>query len=216
MLCTVGAAPAGSTFELRYKTRSEPIAYASTSEQMEAHLRNLLRLKQTPWPGGPKTITVTNPASNDPALSDALACFDPEDKQWIRPTTRNWSPWRDADGYFGLYSSNVFYQHGNAETAQSPRIKITPLLEKDRYKINAAAAAAMDDVHDLPHQSVRRPELARPLPFIGATTADIDNFEDALRGALNVRKGNAFLAIVNHYSLLKKFKLPTVDLLFPR
>jgi hypothetical protein len=209
--------PAGSKFELRYKNRVEPIPFTASGGEMETHLRTLLRLKEFPWAGGPKTIAVTKVTNTGDAnyptrwdIKIVRANMDPEQAAT--------APWRDVDGFFGLYSSNVFYQPAATESTQSPKIKITPALEEDRYLINTSGAAtkAWTDFTTFLTNLFGGQSWRDPSHFTGATTADIDNFEDMLRGALNIRKGNAFLAVINHNSLLKKFKLPTIDLLFPR
>src|SRR5947208_8224926 len=115
---------------------------------MENALLSLLGLKTNAWPNAPQTISMTKVANsgnvNYPTGWDITiirANMDPE-KGDMGP----FSDHSGANGFFNIYSSNIFYQQNAAQLtpdpeAANPNIKITPTLEKDRYVLNTATSA---------------------------------------------------------------------------
>ena len=216
--------PAATTeFALRYKDRSTKIDFNASAKDVEAALLSLLGLKEKPWPDeknkpAPRTVTVSKASSSgDPnyptgwAITIVRANMDGPKKLF--------SDQAGEMGFFNIYSSNVFYQEGAQDSAM-PNVKITPILEKDRHVVNSAQSAAkawatfntlLNDLFDVADWRVAA--------FPGTTPQDIqdrNNFEMLLRGCYAIRRGNFYLPVWNHYSLMSKFKLPSVEFLFPR
>lgn len=222
-----GQQPSGTTeFELRYKDRSsKKIKFTAKADEVQTALQSLLGLKKYPWPDGPETITVTKVANsgdvNYPTRWDITII-----RANMDPDGGDRGPFSDgtgAQGFFNIYSSNIFYQSNAAQLtpnpeAVNPNIKITPALEKDRYVFNTAASAvtAWTNFKELLTKFFGGVDWLDASHFTNATAQEITDFENILRGCYSIRRGNAFLPVFNQNTLLKKYNLPSVELLFPR
>jgi hypothetical protein len=208
-------------FLLRYKDRcSAPIGFNASTGTVEEALRSLLELNEKAWPDTingkpasvvpPKTITVKE------LKNGAIEYPTGWDVTIIRTNME-----KGKNGFSNIYSSSVFYQKNATLEIVNANIKITPILEKDRY---VAATAATDSASFKAWNTFTATltslfgdgkDWLDPSHFTNANPQDIHDFRDIIRGCYDVRAGNAFLPVFNHYKLLKKFNFPSLDIFFP-
>ena len=217
--------PSVTTFSLLYRgTRvSNPMplgVVSGSSSLVKAALLELLELSEKAWnnpnviPKNPDTITV-EPITNS---------GEPDYTRGWDVTIRRINMESRVNQFYNIYLGNIFY-HADNQGETHPNIKITPQAEAERLVVNADALNA-----DGEHKAWKEfttimngffggANWLQASHFTGLTPGreaeEIARFEELMKRSIGVRRGAAFVLVRNNRTLLKKFRLPEADLLYP-